>query len=129
MLFSVTTLIGKYNKRIIESVVKFYLRQTSGMWKEKENEVVEKYNSWYENRNETCAINRTEEEIEEKRQLAIEILKRKTTKIKKQLYKARRTDTSKKAGRPKNLTMEAVIVIVNKYLRKREKENWTSKER
>lgn len=56
-LFGVTTLIGKYSKKVLDTVVKSSFCQGCNLWKGKKNSDIEAYNDWYEEHQDTCTIN------------------------------------------------------------------------
>ncbi|XP_044588919.1 uncharacterized protein LOC123268103 [Cotesia glomerata] len=56
-LFGVTTLVGKYSKKVIDTVVKSSFCQGCNLWKGKKNSDIEAYNDWYEEHQDTCTIN------------------------------------------------------------------------
>ncbi|KYN11782.1 hypothetical protein ALC57_16060 [Trachymyrmex cornetzi] len=56
-LFGVSTLIGKYSKKVLDSVVKSSFCQECNLWNNKKNENIDEYNEWYDIHEENCAIN------------------------------------------------------------------------
>ncbi|XP_044579109.1 uncharacterized protein LOC123261528 [Cotesia glomerata] len=56
-LFGVTTLIGKYSKKVIDTVVKSSFCQGCNLWKEKKKSDPQAYQDWYEEHEDSCAIN------------------------------------------------------------------------
>ncbi|XP_044581963.1 uncharacterized protein LOC123263348 [Cotesia glomerata] len=56
-LFGVTTLIGKYSKKVIDTVVKSSFCQGCNLWKEKKKSDPQAYQDWYEEHENSCAIN------------------------------------------------------------------------
>ncbi|XP_076545772.1 uncharacterized protein LOC143305567 [Osmia lignaria lignaria] len=56
-LFGVTTLVGKYSKKVIDTVLKSSFCQGCNLWRHKKNEDVAAYNDWYEEHEDSCTIN------------------------------------------------------------------------
>lgn len=56
-LFGVTTLIGKYSKKMLDTVVKSSFCQACNMWKNKKNDAIHEFDEWYKSHEENCTIN------------------------------------------------------------------------
>ena len=56
-LFGVSTLIGKYSKKVLDTIVKSSFCQACNIWKKKKGEETEEFNHWYETHAENCSIN------------------------------------------------------------------------
>ena len=55
-LFGVSTLTGKYSKKVLDTVVKSSFCQGCNLWKTKHEGTIN-YSDWYENHKEQCTIN------------------------------------------------------------------------
>lgn len=55
----VTTVVGKYSKKVLDTVVKSSFCQSCKMWGKKKNDDISEYDNWYENHQENCSINHT----------------------------------------------------------------------
>ncbi|XP_044588451.1 uncharacterized protein LOC123267711 isoform X2 [Cotesia glomerata] len=56
-LFGVTTLVGKYSKKVIDTVVKSSFCQRCNYWKNKKKDDISPYEDWYNEHEDSCAIN------------------------------------------------------------------------
>lgn len=56
-LFGVTTLVGKYSKKVVDTVVKSSFCQGCNLWKQKKKIDIQAYEDWYEDHEESCTIN------------------------------------------------------------------------
>lgn len=56
-LFGVTTLIGKYRKKVVDTVVKSSFCQACNLWKGKKNSVIQDYTDWYKEHEDSYTIN------------------------------------------------------------------------
>ncbi|XP_044577450.1 uncharacterized protein LOC123260423 [Cotesia glomerata] len=56
-LFGVTTLVGKYSKKVIDTVVKSSFCQGCNYWKNKKKDDISAYEDWYNEHEDSCAIN------------------------------------------------------------------------
>ena len=53
-LFGVSTLIGKYSNKVLDSVVKSRFCQACSEWNKKKDENADEYNEWYETHQKNC---------------------------------------------------------------------------
>nr|XP_012232820.1 PREDICTED: uncharacterized protein LOC105678232 [Linepithema humile] len=56
-LFGVSTLIGKYSKKVIDATVKSSFCQACNFWSIKKNGDIDEYNEWYKTHEKNCSIN------------------------------------------------------------------------
>ena len=56
-LFGVSTLIGKYSKKVVDAVVKSSFCQGCNLWNHRKDENFVEYNKWYATHEENCSIN------------------------------------------------------------------------
>ena len=89
-LFGISTLVGMYSKRVLDTVVKSSFCQGCNLWKTKKKGTIDDYSDWYEDHKKQCTINdvgsagkmevdanfRDESRIEHSRRRTTEIAKR-----------------------------------------------------
>ena len=56
-MFGVSTLVGKYSKKVLDTVVKSSFCQGCNLWKIKKKGTIDDYSDWYEDHIEQCTIN------------------------------------------------------------------------
>lgn len=56
-LFGVTTLIGKFSKKVVDTVVKSSFCQGCNLWKNKKKADIDAYEYWYKEHQDSCSIN------------------------------------------------------------------------
>jgi len=53
----VSTLVGKYSKKMVDAEVKSSFCQACNLWNKKKDGNIDEYNEWYETHKEMCSIN------------------------------------------------------------------------
>ena len=56
-MFGISTLVGMYSKRVLDTVVKSSSCQGCNLWKTKEKGTIDDHSDWYEDHEEQCTIN------------------------------------------------------------------------
>lgn len=56
-LFGVSTLVGKYSKKVVDAMIKNSFCQACNLWNKKKDDNIDEYNEWYKTHEETCSLN------------------------------------------------------------------------